>query len=77
MRNTVVLEIARFTGAPAYQVELWDSPLIDFFLRHPERFRAFADTSTSAAQRHRLWFDSYRTSWGLTLSNVKNIVKQQ
>lgn len=65
MRHNIVLEIARFTGAPAYQVELWDSPLIDFFLRHPERFRVFADSNTGAAQRHRLWFDSYRSSIGL------------
>lgn len=54
MRNNIVLEIARFTGAPEYQVELRDSPLIDFFLRYPDRFPVFADSRTDVAQRHRL-----------------------
>lgn len=66
MRHTVVQEIARFTDSPEYQVELWDHHLVEYFVRHPERFRAFVEAKSLL--QHHIWFDSYRSSKGLAVT---------
>lgn len=64
MRKTIVREIARFTEALDYQVELWDIHLVEYFMRYPDRFRAFTEAA-EALSKHHIWFDSYRVSRGL------------
>lgn len=61
MRRAVVREIASFTDAFEYQVELWDRHLVEYFVQHPDRFKAFTETADSLS-KHLIWFDSYRGS---------------